>query len=72
MVSRYGMYFRVLLLEPGGLRSDRLGIVDVGGGGGGAGGVGLSDPFKVEQETVLLRPERSIVCFSLLLKSIIQ
>ena len=49
----------MLLLEPGGLRSDRPGIVEVGGGGGGggAGGVGLSDPFKVEQDTVLLRPE---------------
>ena len=60
MVSRYGTYFKVLLLEPGGLRSDRLGIVEVGGGGGGggAGGVGLSDPFKVEQDTVLLSPEK--------------
>ena len=49
----------MLLLDPGGLRSDRPGIVEVGGGGGGggAGGVGLSDPFKVEQDTVLLRPE---------------
>jgi hypothetical protein len=47
----------VLLLDPAGLRSDLPGIVEVGGGGGGAGGVGLSDPFKVEHDTVLLSPE---------------
>jgi hypothetical protein len=44
----------VLLLDPGGLRRLRLGMVEVGGGGGGG---GVSVPLRVEQDTVLLRPE---------------